>query len=139
VAMSSVKLGPIWNRVVFDGDTRTVKRRMRTVCHFEQVKQLRLLEYIAPLEEEQLLNIHPEIQKAPRDAELWVDLKPEGSAKVGAAEQAGRLLVEAGDAAALVGVPLVSERRLIDSGGGAKPVSAPAQTGRALDSIGQVP
>jgi hypothetical protein len=124
--MSSVKFGPLFDRAVFDGDARSIKHRLRTIGRFEDVKQLRLREYINPIEEEQLLNKHPEVQKQPRGAELWVDFKEGRPARVATAEQAGLLLMAAGDAAALVGVPLVSERLLIDQGNGDGPASAAA-------------
>jgi hypothetical protein len=124
--MSTVKLGPLFDRAVFDGDARIIKHRLRTVGRFEDVKQLRLREYISPLEEEQLLNAHPDVEKARRDAELWVDFKDGNPSRVATAEQAGLLLMSAGDAAALVGVPLVSERLLIDQGDGDGPASAAA-------------
>jgi hypothetical protein len=124
--MSTVKLGPLFDRAVFDGDSRTIKHRLRTVGRFEDVKQLRLREYISPLEEEQLLNAHPDVEKARRDAELWVDFKDGDPSRVATAVQAGLLLMSAGDAAALVGVPLVSERLLIDDSNGGGPVSAAA-------------
>jgi hypothetical protein len=124
--MSSVKFGPLFDRAVFDGDSRIIKHRLRTVARFDDVKQLRLREYINPLEEEQLLNMHPEVQKQPRGAELWVDFNGGRSARVATADQAGLLLMAAGDAAALVGVPLISERLLIDERNGDGPLSAAA-------------
>jgi hypothetical protein len=124
--MSSVKFGPLFDRAVFDGDARTIKHRLRTVGRFEDVKQLRLREYINPIEEEQLLNAHPDVEKERRDAELWVDFKDKEPARVASAEHTGLLLMPAGEAAALVGVPLVSERLLIDQGDGDGPSSAAA-------------
>ena len=125
--MSSVKLGPLWDRAVFDADARAVKYRFRTLCRFEDVRQLRLREYINPFEEEQLLNLHPEVEKERRDAELWLDLKDQRSMRVAAAEQGGLMLIPASEAARMVGVPLVSERRRIDEGdGGDGPVTAAA-------------
>jgi len=112
--MSVVKVGPPWSRAVFDGAARAVKFRFRSVGRFEDVKQLRLREYINPFEEEQLLNSHPEVQKAPRSAELWLDLKDGRGIHVGSAVQAGLLLMDASSAAALMGVPIVSERTHFD-------------------------
>ena len=65
-------------------------------------------EYIDLFEEEQQLDIHPEVQKAPRAAELWVDTKDGHEVRVGKAEQAGLLLASVGQAAQLIGVPLTA-------------------------------
>ena len=111
--MSTVKVGPPWDRAVFDGTARKLKYRFKSYG-FEQILQLRLREYIAPFEEEQLLNLHPEVQKAPRGAELWVDFTDKRALRVGKAEQAGLLLMDAAEAARTAGVPMISERKLID-------------------------
>jgi hypothetical protein len=114
--MATVKMGPLWDRAVFDSEARAVKHRMRTVARFEDVKALRLLEYIAPFEEEQLLNAHPEVEKERRSVELWLDLKDDRSIRVATAPQGGLLLVGANDAGRMIGVPVVSERKRIDAG-----------------------
>jgi hypothetical protein len=114
--MSKVKVGPLWNRAVFDGEGRKLKYRFRSLG-FEQILRLRLREYIAPFEEEQLLNAHPEVQKMPRGAELWVDTTDKRSLRVATAEQAGLLLMAASDAAKLVGVPMIAERTHFDTDG----------------------
>ena len=108
----AIKWGPLWDRTVFDPQSRVVKHRL-TRIRFDDVKQLRVREYIDLFEEEQLLNIHPEVQKAPRAAELWVDTKDGRERLVGKAERAGLLLASMGEAAGLIGVPLTSERSML--------------------------
>src|SRR5438309_4600062 len=109
----AIKLGPLWNRTVFDPDARVIKYRMRSVARWDDVKRLRVREIITRLEEEQLLNVHPEVQKDRRPAELWVDLKDGSSVRAGEGEQAGLLLSSVAVAARLMRVPLQSERTLI--------------------------
>jgi hypothetical protein len=113
LANGAVKIGPLWNRAVFDPAGRVVKRRGRTVCTFDQVKGLVMREYIARDEEEQLLNAHPEVQKRPRDAELWIETKDGRRVLVTSLDSAGLLLERATEAAAFFGVPVVTERTLI--------------------------
>jgi hypothetical protein len=108
-----IKLGPFWNRAVFDPDARVVKYRGRTVCRFDEIKQLRVREYINRHEEEQLLNANVEVQKMPRDAELWVDTKDGRSARVATMDQAGLLLAAVSELAGKAGVPITTERTLI--------------------------
>jgi hypothetical protein len=107
----AVKLGPLWNRTVFSPDARAVKRMGRTLCRFDEVRQLRLTEFFAAYEEEQLLNVHPDVEKSQREAELWADLKDGRAALLGTLESGGLLLASASAAAKLIGVPLVSERK----------------------------
>ncbi len=107
---SPIKLGPLWDRSVFDPKARRIKRRMRTVCRFEDVERLRLREYFNRDEEEQLFNLHPEVQKKPRDAELWVDRKDGTSACVATLDRAGLLLEYASEVAGWIGVPITTER-----------------------------
>jgi hypothetical protein len=109
----AIKIGPLWNRTLFDPAARVVKRNWRPICRFEEIKALRLREYINRDEEEQLLNAHPEIQKAPREAELWVDTQDGQSRLVATMEQAGLLLELANEAAQQIGVPIHAERRLV--------------------------
>jgi hypothetical protein len=109
----AIKIGPLWNRAVFDPTTRAVKRRGRKMCSFEEVKGLFLREYITRDEEEQLLNAHPEVQKYPRDAELWIETKDGTRRLVASLDRAGLLLKFANQAAALIGVPVETERTLI--------------------------
>jgi len=109
----AIKFGPLWNRTGFDPDARGIKYRMRAVARWDEVKRLRVREIITRLEEEQLLNAHPEVQKDRRPAELWVDLKDGKSVRAGEAEAAGLLLSAIADAAKQMGVPIESERALI--------------------------
>jgi hypothetical protein len=110
---SPIKLGPLWNRSVFDPTARRIKRGMRTVCRFEEVERLRLREYFNRDEEEQLFNMHPEVQKKPRDAELWVDRKDGSPACVATLDRAGLLLHYASEIASWIGVPISTERLAI--------------------------
>lgn len=112
----AIKLGPIWNRAVFDPDSRVVKHRGRTVCRFDELKQLRVREYINRYEEEQLLNANMEVEKQPRDVELWVDTKDGRSAMVATMDQSGLLLAAISELAGKAGVPIVTERTLIAQG-----------------------
>lgn len=107
---SPIKLGPLWNRSVFDPNRRCIKRGMRTVCRFEEVERLRLREYFNREEEEQLFNLHPEVQKKPRDAELWVDRKDGTSTCAATLDRAGLLLQYASEVADWMGVPISTER-----------------------------
>jgi hypothetical protein len=109
----AIKIGPLWNRTLFDPAGRVVKRRGRAICRFEEIKALRLREYINRDEEEQLLNAHPEVQKAPREAELWVETQDGQTRCVATLEQAGLLLEFANEAARQIGVPIHAERCLI--------------------------
>ena len=116
LANGVIKIGPLWNRTVFDPTRRLVKHRGRRICSFDEVKGLVLREYIARDEEEQLLNQHPEVQKLPRDAELWVEIKDGPRRLVATLDRAGLLLKLANDAAGLLGVPVQAERTLIAPG-----------------------
>jgi len=116
LANGAIKIGPLWNRTVFDPTHRLVKQRGRRICTFDEVKGLVLREYIAPDEEEQLLNLHPEVQKRPRDAELWVEIKEGPRRLVATLDRAGLLLKLANDAAGLLDVPVRAERTLIAPG-----------------------
>jgi hypothetical protein len=107
---SPIKLGPLWNRSVFDPNARRIKRGLRTVCRFEEVERLRLREYFNPEEEEQLFNLHPEVQKRPRDAELWIDRKDGKSVCAATLDRAGLLLQYASEVAGWIGVPISTER-----------------------------
>jgi hypothetical protein len=120
-----IKIGPLWNRTVFDPSGRVIKYRMRSVARFDDVKSLRLREFITQVEEEQLLNAHPEVQKDRRSAELWVDTKDGRSVRAGESEQAGLLLSALSEAARLMGVPIISERSLIAATAG---VGGPKKT-----------
>jgi hypothetical protein len=120
-----IKLGPLWNRTLFDPATKQVKRRGRTLCRFEEIKGLRIREYINRDEEEQLLNLHPEVQKAPRDAELWIDTKDGRSLCVATLDRAGLLLQHAAEIAQHVNVPVQTERSLIAQ---SEPIGGPRQT-----------
>ena len=115
---NEIKFGPLWSRTVFDPVGRVIRYRMRTLARFDEVKQLRVFEFITRTEEEQLLNLHPEVQKDRRPAELWVDTKDGRSLRAGEAEQAGLLLSTVADAARQLGVPVQSERSLIATSNG---------------------
>jgi hypothetical protein len=108
-----IKLGPLWDRTLFDLERRQVRRRFRTVCHFDEIEALRVREYINRDEEEQLLNLHPEVQKAPRDAELWIEMKDGRSLCVASLDRAGLLLQQAAEIGQQINVPVQTERRLI--------------------------
>lgn len=109
-----IKLGPPWATVV-DAKAKVVKQRFRPVCRFDDVKQLRLVEYFSVLEEEQLLNLNPDVQKNRREAELYADLKSGGPIRLAVLDQAGLLLQQAmAIAAAMGGVPVVTERSHLD-------------------------
>jgi len=110
---NAVKLGPLWNRVVFDADGRVVKLRGKKV-RFEEVVALKVVEYIATYEEEQLLNLHPEVQKAHRNAELWLELRDGKEVLATSMEQAGLLLNAVTPATATLKVPIKTERRRIE-------------------------
>jgi len=107
---SPIKFGPLWNRSVFDPDARVIKRGVRTVCRFEDIQRLRLREYYNRDEEEQLFNLHPEVQKRPRDAELWVDMKSGEPVCAATLDQAGLLLEYASELARWAGAPITTER-----------------------------
>jgi hypothetical protein len=109
----AIKFGPLWSRTVFDPDAKVIKYRMRTVARWDEVKRVRVREIITRLEEEQLLNLHPEVQKDRRPAELWLDLKDGRSVRAGEAEGAGLLLAAISDAARQMGVPIEAERTLV--------------------------
>ncbi len=128
----AIKIGPLWNRTVFDPEARVVKRRdptlpirYRTVCRFEDIQVLRIREYINRDEEEQLLNLHPEVQKAPRDAELWLDLRDGKSVHLTSVDRAGLLLQQAAEIAQQLNVPVQTERRLMAQ---SEPPSGPRAT-----------
>jgi hypothetical protein len=98
-----------------DPKARVVKVRFRPVCRFDDVKQLRLVEYFNALEEEQLLNRNPDVQKQRRGAELYADLKSGGQVRLAALDQAGLLLQQAmAIAEAMGGVQVVSQRSHLD-------------------------
>ncbi|MGQ0503830.1 MAG: hypothetical protein ACT4TC_00770 [Myxococcaceae bacterium] len=111
----TVKLGPLWNRTTVSPSARVIKRMGRTLCRFEELKQLRLTEYIAPFEEEQLLNAHPEVEKAARAAELWADLKDGRALLVFTLDQGGLLLSLASQVSTATGAPLVTERKHLET------------------------
>ncbi len=113
IANGVVKIGPLWNRAVIDPANRVVKQRGRKICSFEDVQGLVLREYIARDEEEQLLNIHPEVQKLPRDAELWLQTKDGSRRFLVSLDRAGLLLQLANEAAELIGVSVQTERALV--------------------------
>lgn len=120
----TIKIGPLWNRTVFDPKGRTIKFRLRTVARYDDVKQLRMREYIAFIEEEQGRTVHPEVQTAPRNAELWIDTRDGRSVLAAELDQAGLLLASAAEAARQLGVPLVTERTVVEAGGGTGPARA---------------
>jgi hypothetical protein len=105
-----IKFGPLWNRSVFDPNARVIKRGVRSICRFEDIQRLRLREHFNRDEEEQLLNLHPEVQKRPRDAELWVDMKNSESVCAATLDRAGLLLEYASELARWAGVPITTER-----------------------------
>ena len=112
----NIRIGPLWNRLVFDVRARAVKRRGLSLAKFEDIKSLRVREYINREEEEQLLNAHPDVQKKPRGAELWAEMKSGESLLVAALDQCGLLLAQASQVARLLSVPLSTERALIGQG-----------------------
>jgi hypothetical protein len=101
-------MGPFFGRIVFNLKKRKVKRRGRTLARFEDVARFRLVEYLTPYEE--LMGINPEVQKRPRPAELWLDLKDGTSHLLLESEQAGLLLAEVGPVTGEAGLPLESVR-----------------------------
>ncbi len=107
---NAIKFGPLWNRTEFDPTGRVIKYRLRSIARYDDVKQLRVREFITRTEEEQLLNMHPEVQKDRRPAELWVDLKDGNSVRAGEMEQAGLMLASISEAAQQIGVSIISER-----------------------------
>src|SRR4051794_15197348 len=111
---NAVKLGPLWNRVTFDPTAGVVKHRGRTVARFDEVAALKVVEYIAAYEQEQLLNLHPEVQKAPRGAELWLELKNGKQVMTATMEQAGLLLAAVQPLSGSWKVPIKTERRLVE-------------------------
>jgi hypothetical protein len=111
---NAVKLGPLWNRVTFDAAAGVVKHRGRTVARFDEIAALKVVEYIATYEQEQLLNLHPEVQKSPRNAELWLELKSGKQVMTTSMEQAGLLLAAVAPLTGSWKVPIKTERRLID-------------------------
>ena len=113
LANGAIQIGPLWNRSVFDPKQRVLKHRGRKICRFDEIEGLVLREYIARDEEEQLLNAHPEVQKRPREAELWVETKGGSRHLVATLDRAGLLMDFAHQAAALLGVPVQAERTLI--------------------------
>lgn len=105
-----IKIGPPWGTVV-DAKARVVKYRLRPVCRFDEVKQLRVREYFSTLEEEQLLNRNPAVQKSHRDAELYADTKDGRAVLIATLDQAGLLLDRTMEIARLLGgVPVLTER-----------------------------
>lgn len=121
----NIRIGPLWNRTVFDARARAVKRRGLSLAQFDEIKSLQVREYINRDEEEQLLNAHPEVQKKPRGAELWAEMKSGQSLLVASLDQAGLLLQQASQAARLLSVPISTERALI---GQAPPTQARKST-----------
>jgi hypothetical protein len=109
----AIKIGPLWNRTVFDPSARTIKFRMRPVARWDEVKQFRIRELITIHEEEQLLNAHPDVQKDRRPAELWLDLKDGKAVQAGESEGAGLLLAALSDVSRQLGVPIMSERKKV--------------------------
>jgi len=109
----NIRIGPLWNRTVFDARARAVKRRGRSLAQFDDIKSLQVREYINRDEEEQLLNAHPEVRKKPRGAELWAEMKSGQNLLVASLDQAGLLLQQASQAARLLSVPISTERALI--------------------------
>jgi hypothetical protein len=105
----AVKLGPLWNRVTFDSGARVVKLRGKTLARYDDILALRVVELIGDHEEQQLLNVHPDVQKAPRSAELWLDLKDGRKLRTAELEQVGLLL----EAVAPTGLPVTTERKLL--------------------------
>src|SRR6185436_9836543 len=61
-----IRIGPRLGGTVVDIGSRTVKFRFRPACRLDEVKQLRLREYFSQIEEEQLLNRNPAVQKSQR-------------------------------------------------------------------------
>jgi hypothetical protein len=105
-----IKIGPPWGTVV-NPLTRVVKYRFRTVCKLDDLKQLRLREYISRDEEEQLLDHNPPVQKTHRDAELYGETKDGRTVLIGALDQAGLLLDQAMLIAQAAGrIPVQTER-----------------------------
>jgi hypothetical protein len=109
----NIRIGPLWNRTVFNARGRAVKRRGLSLAQFDDIKSLKVREYINRDEEEQLLNAHPEVQKKPREAELWAEMKSGQTLLLASLDQAGLLLQQASQAARLLSVPISTERALI--------------------------
>jgi hypothetical protein len=113
-----IQFGPLWSRTVFDGNRRVIRYpgKMPLASRkvpFDQVQQIRVREYITRVEEEQLVNANPEVQKDRRGAELWIDLKDGQSLCAGEHEQAGLLLTSVAEVANKAGIPVVAERTLL--------------------------
>ena len=106
-----IKFGPRLGGTVVDLGSRSVKFRFRPVCKLDDVKQLRVREYFSAIEEEQLLNRNPAVQKSPRDAELYAETKDGRTVLIGTLDQAGLLLDRAMEIALAAGkVPVQTER-----------------------------
>jgi len=106
-----IRIGPRLGGTVVDARSKVVRFRLRAVCRLDEVKQLRLREYFSPLEEQQLLNLNPAVQKAPRDAELYADKKDGRAVLIATLDQAGLLLEKAMEIAAAAGqVAVLTER-----------------------------
>lgn len=110
----TIKIGPPWGTVV-DARAKVVKYRLRAACRFDEVKQLRLREYYSQVEEEQLLNRNPAVQKTHRDAELYADTKDGRAVLIATLDQAGLLLDQAMRIGQLMGVPVLNERTHLES------------------------
>src|SRR6266849_6462584 len=109
----NIRIGPLWNRTVFDARARAVKRRGLSLAQFDDIKSLRVRETINRDEEEQLHNAHPDVQKKPREAELWAEMKSGQTLLLASLDRAGLLLQQASQAARLLSVPISTERALI--------------------------
>jgi hypothetical protein len=109
-ASQTVRIGPPWGAVA-DPEAKVVKRMFRPVCRFDEVKQLRVREYFDQEEEEQLLDRNPDVQKRPRQAELYADTTDGRAVWIADLDQAGLLLDRAAAMAGLMGgVPVLAER-----------------------------
>ena len=78
LANGAIKIGPLWNRTVFDPTHRLVKQRGRRICTFDEVKGLVLREYIAPDEEEQSTKANGRTSRTTREAVRIVATTPTG-------------------------------------------------------------
>jgi len=106
-----IKFGPRLGGTVVNLSKRSVKYRFRAACSLDEVKQLRVREYFSAIEEEQLLNRNPAVQKSPRDAELYAETKDGRTVLIGTLDQAGLLLDLAMEIALAAGrVPVQTER-----------------------------
>lgn len=102
--------GPPWRRLVIDARRGLIRAGFRRKVKLDDVRSLQVLEHVNAFEVDQLLNLHPDVQKQPRAAELWAELKSGERVLLGEAPQAGLLIHALAPLAAARQLPLVTER-----------------------------